>query len=237
MKNGFKPPTLLLCGPSGIGKSSSIIRALNPKSTFWICTERGALLPAKNLEINPSGETPDFTEVLDYSSAYEKTTEAVRKVLDGYAKGQYNAVVLDTLSSLADMEYTRIRAIEGTRREFGDANKELALRLNQILWQMLDSKLLVVCIAHEKDPTTFNGKTTPGGPKLPGDLVKSVPSMFDLVLRCDLAADNKGNPKRVIRHNPLALKQFQTKDRFGVVKDGEDLDIKSILTKAVEAIN
>ena len=230
----FKPPTLLLCGPAGIGKSASIVKALNPDTTFWICTERGALLPAKNKEINPSGKLPDYVEILDYTSACEQVAAVIKNVLDGKGKRAYNAIVIDTLSALADMEYTRIRKVEGFRKEFGDANKELGMRVNSILWKLLDSNLLVVCTAHEKEPMNINGKITPGGPKLPGDLSKSVFSMFDLVLRCDLGADAKGNAKRVIRHSPLAIKTFQTKDRFGVVKDGDDLDVKDVLTKAMQ---
>ena len=233
----FRPPTLLLCGPSGVGKSASIIKALNPKTTFWICTERGALLPATNKEINPSGQLPEYVEVLDYAYANEGVNEAVRKVLDGHSKGKYNAVVVDTLSSLADMEYTRIRKLEGVRKEFGDANKELGLRIKTILWELMNTNMVVICIAHEKEATNFNGKITPGGPNLPGDLIKSVPSMFDLVLRCDLGADKDGKVKRVVRHNPYDLKKFQTKDRLGVVNDGDDLDIRSILTKAIAATN
>jgi len=232
----FHMPTVLLCGPSGIGKSSACIKALPAKHTYWICTERGALMPAVNPEVNPSGEIPDFDEILSFEHAYEDARICIDKALAGYRAGKYRACVIDTLSSLGDREYVRVRTIDRLPEAYGKANRELASRIQPLLWRLMDSGLLVVCIAHEKDPITIEGRTMPGGPKLPGDLGKSVPALFDLVLRCDLSVDGEGNPIRVFRHNALSIKTHQTKDRFGLVQDGDPMDLKDVLKRATALI-
>lgn len=232
-RSRLKLPTVLVTGPTAIGKTTSVLRALNPRSTYWICTERGALNVATDPELNPWGYVPDFDETLTTTHPHEECLALVRKGLAGYRAGKYAAIVIDTLSSVCDREYTRIRMIEKTQEAYGRANRILAMRIQQFIWELLDSGALVVCIAHEREAVNIEGKLVPGGPKLAGDLVRSVPSLFDMVLRCSVGADANGNPERVFKVNPLET-TYLTKDRFRVVRDGEPMDLKSILKRAVE---
>lgn len=228
----FKLPTLLLCGASGIGKTTSAIKALNPKRTFWIATERGALLPALNPEINPSGIVPDFVEALDMVNPWAEAMSLIKFALEQCERGRYDVVVIDTLSSLADREYLRVRNVEKITDKYGAANKVLRQRILPVVWQLISTGPMVIAISHDREPSEIDGHITRGGPRLAGDLVSTVPSLFDICLRCDVGALPTGAVGRIVRLEPLN-KKYVDKDRFGQIKDGDPLDLKVILGRAV----
>lgn len=227
--NGMTHPTILLSGPTKIGKTVSVIRATGP-SAFWLCTERGALVPAIDPELNPYGVIPSYIECLDPEKPWEEAMAAVRAAIK---TNKFGAIVVDTLSSLADREFVRIRVKDHVKEDFGRANKLLADRIKSLVWEVIDSGLVFIATAHEREPTTIEGRFTPGGPKLPGRLVEDVPSLFSIVLRCDTAAGSDGRPKRVFRCDPLD-RSYLTGDRYNVVTDGMDMDLKLVLRSAVE---
>ena len=236
----MKRPTLLLTGTSGVGKSTAVLRATHPATTLWICCERGALQVAHAPELNPwrngSATTPlipHHVEALSPAQPFEEVDRIVRATVPQIRDGKIKAVVIDTLSSLCDREYARIRMGDKVPESYGKANRMLAMRLQSILWHLLDTEAMVIAIAHEREPTTIEGKFMPGGPKLAGDLVRSVPALFDMVLRLRIGLDSDGKPQRQIAVDPMK-QDYLTKDRFAVAVDGEPADLRAILMRAVE---
>jgi hypothetical protein len=212
--------------------TTAVIRALNPRRTRWIATERGALLPALNAEINPSGVVPDFDEALDLVNPWGEAMRLLGDALDASRAGRYDAIVIDTLSSLADREMLRIRNVEKVTDKFGAANRVLRQRILPVVWSLVSAGPMVIAISHDREPSVIDGHITRGGPRLAGDLVSTVPSLFDMVLRCDIGASPTGEAIRVVRLQPLD-KKYVDKDRFSQIKDGDPLDLKLILSRAI----
>lgn len=228
----FRLPTLLLSGPTGVGKSVAVIKATNPESTYWICAERGALLPAVDPNINPSGKIPQHDTATDLARPWEETIAYIRKGMEGHKKGIFRTIVLDTISSLADREYLRIRNADHVTDKYGAANRMLRTRVLPVVWELLNCGAMIIVLSHDKEPTQIDGILTKGGPRLPGDLLQTVPSLFDIVLRARRGAGPDGSTMRLIRFDAMD-ERYTDKDRFGIVKDGDPLDLKRILVEAV----
>ena len=225
-------PSVMIVGPSAIGKTTAVAQALQPKSTFWLCTEPGALSPMFDPALNHWGSLPRSVELLSPKDPVKEVRSFLPQIAAEHRSGLVNAVVIDTLSSLADREYNYIRLVKGVDESYGRANRAVSLSVCSLLYDLLQIRsLFTVCIAHEKESQTIEGRFTPGGPRLAGDLVRSVPAMFDEVLR--VAVENR---QRIIKVDPLD-RSFLTKDRLGVVTDGEALDLRSIFKRMVARAN
>jgi len=96
---GLDMPTVLLVGAPKIGKSSAVIRAFG-KRAFWICTERGAIAPALDKSINPSGEVPDYIECLSLDAPFNEVFSLAEKACVAATRGKYSVIVIDTLSAI-----------------------------------------------------------------------------------------------------------------------------------------
>lgn len=194
-------------------------------------TERGALAPALDPAVCPEG-MPPYVECLDTDRPIEEATLALREGLRRVRAGDCAAIVVDTLSSLADREFVRIRVRDKVQDQYGRANRMLADRIKSFLWEVMESGALLICICHEREPSTIEGKFTPGGPKLPGGLVVDVPSLFSIVLRCKTVAGPDGRPARAFGCDPLD-RSYVTGDRYTVVTDGQPMDLRAVLRAAV----
>jgi len=224
-------PTVLLYGSTKIGKSSCAILALKDKA-FWICTERGALAPATDKAVNPDGVIPKFVECLDPNLPFEEMQKAVSIATQMVRDGKVAAIIIDTLSSFADREYARILTKDKVPENYGKAAKALAHKVKSLLWQLMDSGAIVICICHQKDPVTIEGNFFPGGPKLSGKLVEDVPSLFSTVLRCAVDIDAEGVKKRVFKCDPLD-RRYITGDRYGVVNGSAEMDLRAVLKASI----
>ena len=222
-------PSVLVVGPSAIGKTVAVAQALNPDHSFWICTEPGALEPMFNLELNPWKKIPPMAECLSTHKPASEVQRWVQYCLDEHAKGRIKAVVLDTLSTLCEREWAYIRNSLRVDEGYGRANRALGLSINPLIYDLLSVRSLLVCmICHEKESSTIEGKFMPGGPKLPGDLIKTVPAQFDICIRVGVEAG-----QRIMKVDPLD-RTFLTKDRYSVITDGEKLDLRSVLKRVLD---
>lgn len=230
----FGRPTILLYGGSGIGKTSAVIQALRPQSTYWITTERGALIPATDPSINHWGAIPAQCECLSTDDPFRELDQAVKSTCALVRAGKYAAIVIDTLSSWAEREYLKIATVERVPESYGRANRTLRNRLLPLVNRCLEAGAILVTICHEKDPQTIEGRSRPGGPKLPGDLLETIPSLFDQVIRIGVESDLQNGAVRVARVNELD-RSWVTKDRYGVIKrPSEPLDLRAFITRAIE---
>ena len=221
------PVTVLLAGPPGIGKSACVVRAFGKKA-FWVCAERGALHVARNPEVNPGGQVPDHVECLATVNPWAEAFAAVQKGCEGVRAGKYVAVVIDTLSSLADRETDYVQRTVSDK--YGRQWAALGSHLRQVVNEALACGAIVVAICHYDSASDFHGAR----PRLPGKLgSEAVPSLFDIVLRCEMRAGPDGKPVRVFRRDasdPL------WKDRTGVVVDGEPMDLRSVVRRATQRL-
>ena len=246
MTNGrnIQAPAALLYGPSGVGKTVAVLRALTPERTVWISTERGALKPAGNPQLNPwHPRRPREVVCLHVSEGksdgvHGEMLEAVEGARALVARGEVANVVIDTLSSYARRLDHHVRTVIGVGREYGKAADAIGAHLLPYLDRIYELcatvrrpsgvwGATVVALCHERDPfqpaPDRSGGTqqrpTPGGPDLPGALAKKVRHDFDLVLRCDVRrVPSTGRGDRVFAHDSMD-KMMPTKDRWGIVPD------------------
>ena len=248
MTNGVPPITIMLVGLTKTGKSTSWIQAFGSKA-LCIATEAHAIAPAFDPELNPLRDArgtpitekhaapPKVVYCMSTTNPADEVLRAIREqVVPGVAKGEIGAVILDTVTTLADREFAWIKQTMKAWDSYGRGSKRLYDRIQTLLSELLALGVVVVGVAHESEPSSFTdnatGKSTfrPGGPKLPGDLVKSSPSLFGTILRCTVRADDDGNPRRVFVCNPLDT-QWVTGDSWNVVGAVEPMDLRSVATR------
>lgn len=221
------PLAILIAGPPGIGKTACVARALGRRA-HWTVTERGGLDVARNPAVNPSGEVPDYDECLTTVVPWREALTSVRAGVAGVRAGRYVAIVLDTLSTLADREMDHLQQTMATGH--GREWAVLGAHLRAVVNEALAAEAIVVAICHYEAASDFHGAR----PRLPGRLGSElIPSLFSVVLRCELRAGSNGAPVRVFRlppDDPL------WKDRTGVVVDGEPMDLRSVLRRATQRL-
>lgn len=236
-------PTVLLFAPPKRGKTDAAMRALSPEYCRYACLERGALNPQHNPERNhwrlrdgkvvPVGgegkpvlfeKAQELLSIADPIGELEKFVElAVKEV------PETRTLCLDTLSNWAQRSYAIVA--KSTPDGYGKREKELKAHLTRILGKAMQANLIIVALAHEQPSSTIDGKFKPTGPKMPGDMVQDVPGMFDMVLQIGVSYVGTENA-RVVKCNPLDT-QTVTGERYGVVTDGELLDLRAILGRAI----
>lgn len=237
-------PTVLLVGRTKVGKSAAVIRALGAKC-FYLCCERGAITPALQPRFNPTltSATPwrpergrDYVECLRVTDPCGEVDRVLASLIAKKLLGtRYAAICLDTVSELADRHLAWLKAmgpaeITGGRKwAYGEPWTLIYDRLKGIIRRAMAQNCMVIGLAHERPPSDFDGKFTPGGALVPGKLVEGMPSLFDIVARIGI---DGGKP--VLRCNSYDT-DYVTGDRFGVVVDGEPLDLKSVLRRALLA--
>lgn len=223
-------PTIMLVGKTKVGKSSICIKALGPKGILWVATERHSLNPALNPEFNPSRQLPEHVMCLAERDACAEVQNALQRK---FARKRYGFVVLDTLSTLADREYTQItnpkrRGGDDIEERYGRAGRELARRLRPILDMCLAQEAGFIALAHDREPLNIQGNQTYGGPRLPGKLVEIAPSLFSTVLRIDI----NGAGERVFQ-TFANDRTYMLGDSSGVVEDGMPADLRLVLQRMV----
>ena len=174
--NRIQAPAVLIYGQSGVGKSTSAIRALTPERTLWISTERGAIKPASNPDLNPwhprrpreivclaqATGPNDLSVAREFNAAVEKALEMVQA-------GEIANLVIDTISSYATRLDHLVHEVIGIPREYGRASRAVGSAIYPRLRRIYQTVASVerprrsanapaiwgatlVCLAHEKEP-------------------------------------------------------------------------------------
>jgi hypothetical protein len=167
----IQAPAVLIYSPSGYGKSVATLRALRPDKTVWISTERGALKPASNPDLNPWHPARPREELClhlsqkrDDNRVFTEFDEAMQRAVDADARGEVWNIVIDTLSSYARRLDYLVREVIGVGREYGKAADAIGSHLQRYMDRVYETCATVqrpggrvwgatlVCLCHEKDP-------------------------------------------------------------------------------------
>jgi hypothetical protein len=231
-------PTILIAGDSGTGKSYLTVKALGA-SAFYICPENNAVIGAAT----QLGLTLDYVEILDRDAPVTACWNAfLKQGLPRFQQGKYRAIVIDSLSTLAELELTYWdRILPPKERGGGRAfSEEYGKTLGSIMdlvrgFQRLRDpkgrKTIVVVICHSAGPSDLGKDPVKRKHRadLPGKLAKMVPAQFDISLWLRILPCS-GVPTQVFRCNWLDQSML-TRDRFGVVVDGERADLRSVIER------
>lgn len=235
----IEAPTILIYGQSGVGKSTEALRAIGRKG-FYLLPERGAIAPAYALGLRP---LPPHEYVLSPTAPAELCLRVAReKILPLVQSGQVRAVVIDTLSTLADRQlvysYKTVQRADQYARGHADCGNKI-MELVGELQRMEDREgrqTIVVAICHQANASNIEGHFKPMSPKLPGKLHESLPAQFDISLLMQIATNAKGERAPVFRCDWLNRGQI-TRDRYSVVTDGERADLYSLLKRVYDRID
>lgn len=218
--------TILVYGATGVGKTLDVHHAFG-KDTLTIVTERGAL---DCVEAH-LGREPDTLTLFDTVNPYNSAIKTIEAAERACAQKRYKAVILDTGTALAERFFVRVsgQVDHDGRRLY----PRVTSHFNDIILRLLNLPAWVVMICHEVAPKDQGGFII-GGPKLPGrDLVRSVPSMFSLVLRA-VKGPMPGAVGNVRHYRCDQMDaQYIMKDRYGAAKRYQDLDLRPILWRIV----
>lgn len=250
-------PTYIWLGPPKCGKSVAGIRCVGPHA-LWMSFDAGATSPAIQTEMNPWRENCEFAEgdadasgaahvhvekcgdvriplSVDCLSVADPHGEAMA-VLDAartlVAEDRISYIVCDSFSTYADRVYRRLTLDQGIDEGYGRANRALAKYAKRFIDACVEIGCGVILITHEREPQTIEGKFTPGGPLLPGDLVRSVPGMVDSVYRFGYGA--KGTTTQRIVSCPKIDTQRNIACRWGALSGERPADdIRDIFAEGV----
>jgi hypothetical protein len=211
-KRSFSDVSILLYGPSKTGKSTFASQAPN---AIFLATEPG--LNALEVYQQPITNWPEFLEACAE-----------------LAKGQhpFKTVVIDTIDVLYRLCADYICQKRGLEHESDGAHgKVYGLIKNEIyrvLAKLANMPYGLILISHSQDREleTRTGKVTRTVPTLSESFRQIVIGLVDLILYCDVQAeqDEKGGRRlrRVIRTKPSP--HYDAGDRFGCLPEVLDLD-------------
>ena len=224
---GNEKGSVLIYGPTKIGKTLDSCNAFKTRSKqpFVLLSEPDGLSSvASNL-----GWEPDHHELVDLKNPFTEAIQVIdKRVLPAAKAKRYSAVIIDTGSELAS--------------RFLDAHAEyktenplklypvVTRQFRMIVRKILTGGLWCCMICHEQEPrdNELSGFRR-GGPKLPGNLVEDVPSMFSLILRAGLEVNEDGEGYyRVYRCDPLSPRWVMG-DRYSVTKEEQPMDLRPLV--------
>jgi hypothetical protein len=210
------PAVVAIYGPSGIGKTTDLLYSF-PRGFF--IAPPGAIKPAHNVVgFVPDSDTTCTT--IEQATAKLKTLASKR--------GQYDAVIVDDLSILAEQTVASLEAggkLEGlklwgkvreTLLDFRNTARHLGLH--------------VILTAHESTPRTAQGAFLRGGPKLPGRMPEDLPTTCDSVLRAAYEPNKRG--WHAVFRCTVDDPSWVTKDRHGIVGDKGPMNTGEFLRAA-----
>lgn len=199
-------------GPSGCGKTTDLLFSF-PMALF--VAPPGALKPAYNVV----GYVPESVEAASIM-------DATKLVQEHGKKGQYDAIVVDDFSLLAEQTVAMLeKKISGFK--LWGALRDAVLDFRDTARK---AGMHVILTAHESTPRTVNGTFIRGGPRLPGRLPEDVPTACDLVLRA--AFDQTRRGWHSCYRCTIDDTQWVTKDRHGVTPDRAPMNTAEILRAA-----
>jgi hypothetical protein len=211
-----EPAVVAIYGPSGIGKTTDLLFSF-PRGLF--IAPPGAIKPAHHVV----GHVPDS----DTSCQTIEAATAKLRAL-GAKKGQYDAVIVDDLSVLAEQTVADLEA--GGKYEGHKMWGKVRERLLEFRGVARNLGMHVILTAHESTPRTAGGAFIRGGPKLPGRMPEDLPTTCDSVLRAAYEPNKRG--WHAVFRCTVDDPNWVTKDRHGVVGDKGPMNTAEFLRAA-----
>ena len=146
--------------------------------------------------------------------------------------GKVDALILDDFSILAERSHLALDSSGAKGWAVWKKLSQSVLRLRELA---MDSGTTLILTAHESQPSTYEGVSTPGGPKMPSkSLTTTLPHVATLVLR-GVKDTFRQAPRWVGAYNvdPTDTRWI-TKDRFCVLGKQGPMNLREILVRARE---
>lgn len=190
-----EPAFVLTYGPSGSGKT----------------TDNGYSFP-RALFIAARGALQSIRNVCGYDPQVEAATtiEDITKRIISIKPGQYDSVVVDDFSFIAEQTIAKLEKKFTGFKLWGEL-RDLTLDFRNAARY---ANCHVVLNAWEVGPKERAGQRVRGGPMLPANMPEQVPAMTDLTLRCGIDTMRKPWPGI---YRCFLSSDYVMKDRFDVV--------------------
>ena len=208
-----KKPCYLIAGSYAAGKTS-LIKTLNPATTFVVDTEAG-LMPLRGL---------------GYMATSVRTIEELGEVVNFLNSSEgavFETVVLDSITELGEA----ILAEEKKRnRDPRKAYGELHDKINNLMrvFRDIPNKRFIATCKLDRVKDEITGEVNFFASMPSNKLSNSVPSFFDVVLVLRTKAEDDGTLSRFIQAN--SCKQYVAKDRSQRLQQFNPADLSAILT-------
>lgn len=190
-----EPAFVLTYGPSGSGKT----------------TDNGYSFP-RALFIAARGALKSIQNVCGYEPVVEEADgiEALTKRISSIKPGQYDSVVVDDFSFIAEQTFAKLEKKHNGFKLWG-ALRDITIDFRNAARY---ANCHVIANCWEVGPKEKAGQRVRGGPMLPANMPEQVPAMTDLTLRCGIEQMRKPWPG--VYHCFLS-NDYVMKDRFDVV--------------------
>lgn len=218
---------MLVYGMPGVGKT--VLCATTPKPLI-ISAESGLLsLSNKNLQrLFPNDQNVSYDIPVIPITTIQEFENAYAWVAANLGKGYFETVCLDSISEIAEMMLSKLKA---TTKDPRQAYGELLERTTALLKQFRNLPNVNVYMSAKmeriKDESTG---TLSYSVSMPGSkLGPDIPHIFDEVFFLDLVSDQAGKSVRVLHTQPTF--RFFAKDRSGALDAMEYPHLTHIINK------
>jgi hypothetical protein len=199
-----EPAFIIVYGPSGSGKTTDALYSF-PNGLFLALP--GALKPS----VTTVGWSPAAMRV----ETVEEATALIYRIMKE-APGQFDAIVIDDLSLLAENTYTRMKPQFRPQEAFKlwDGVKQTIIDFKNAARA---AGLHVVANAHQTHSETKDGVFLRGGPTMPArKMVDAIPHIADSVLRAGI--DQQRKPWKGVYHADNGGAMWHEKDRHSAFR-------------------
>lgn len=210
------PAIAVLYAPSGYGKTLDALYSA-PNGLF-LTPAPGGLVAARSMLGVPIRE--------ERCNSIEQACMVLKKA------GKVDTLILDDFSILAERSHLALDSSGAKGWAVWKRLQQSVLRLREIAIQ---SQTTLILTAHEAQPSTYDGISQPGGPKMPSkNLTTALPHVATLVLR-GVKDSFVQAPQWIGRYNcDPTNTQWITKDRFCIVGKQAPMNLREILVRARE---
>lgn len=224
----FRPPSVLIYGPTKVGKTTAVANALEPSTYFYFGFDSDGIAVVADPRTSRWLRTyngdfakavPEYGNFTDPKQPFREVERKLDEIAKRIAARQLIGAVIDTATAFAERARAASLGMFAERESYGVPSSLSKRQMLRIVTSIQHAGGLLIVIAHEQAPSP-DGK--PGGPKLPGQLLEDLPGAMGVVLRMEQRASMRpGEPaKRWLICDP-DNRAYITANRYGTSQKEE----------------